>query len=149
MKLTYRFIKYVLISLLISVLINSLTSCGTKRAERILKRNSELKHDTIEVVVSDTIELFRTDTVTKFVHDKTVQVINNERVRVEYKYNTITNEIYHEVECKEYITDTRVIRVPVEKYILPDAWDNFISMWPLYLSIAALGLIALNRKRQS
>ena len=134
-------LKFILWVSLFSYVIISLTSCSTKRAERILRRNSELKHDTVEVVVTDTVEMHLTDTVTTLVHDKTIQVINNERVRLEYKYDTITNEIYHEVECKEYITEPRVVRVPVEKYILPNAWDNFVSMWPLYLTMVLTGLI--------
>jgi len=94
----------------------SFFSCSpSKRINRIVKNNPEL-------MVKDTITVFDTlifqtvihDTTTKFIEHKTVEVINNDKVRLQYKYDTITNEINHYVECKGD-TIVRSIRVPYNK----------------------------------
>ena len=50
------------------------------------------------------VERYIHDTITKIVkHDSTI-VVDNERVYLKYFYDTITNNIIHEYECKEVKT---------------------------------------------
>lgn len=53
------------------------------------------------------------DTTTVIVPHKTVEVINNEHVRLQYIYDTITNTIHHDVECKGD-TIIKIHEIPVE-----------------------------------
>ena len=79
-----------------------LSSCSPqKRLNRIVKKHPELiKIDTVRLIDTVVIDSYHYDTTTKFIEHKTVEVINNERVRLQYRYDTITKEIWHEVECK-------------------------------------------------
>ena len=87
---------------LIIILTVLIVSCSpSKRINRIVKKHPELLvSDTIKVIDTVIIESVQYDTTTKFIEHKTVEVINNERVNLKYRYDTITNEIHHYVECK-------------------------------------------------
>jgi hypothetical protein len=91
-------------------------SCSpSKRINRIVKKHPELLvKDTIKVIDTVIIQSVHYDTTTKFLEHKTVEVINNERVNLKYRYDTITNEIHHYVECKGD-TIIKEIQVPFEK----------------------------------
>ena len=79
-----------------------LSSCTPqKRLNRLVKKNPELiRVDTLRIIDTVIIDSYHFDTTTKFIEHKTVEVINNERVKLQYRYDTITKEIWHEVECK-------------------------------------------------
>jgi hypothetical protein len=78
-----------------------LSSCTPqKRLNRLIVKNPELvRVDTLRIVDTVIIDSYHFDTTTKFIEHKTVEVINNERVKLQYRYDTITNEIWHEVTC--------------------------------------------------
>lgn len=74
----------------------------SRRLGRLLKKHPELVKTTI---VHDTITIEKVvhDTITKIVRHDSVTVVNNERVKLKYFYDTVRQEIHHEVECKEII----------------------------------------------
>ena len=121
-----------------------LLSCSPqKRLNRLVKKNPELiQNDT--VIVHDTVIIptIQIDTTTIFIPHKTVEVINNEKVRLQYRYDTITREIYHEVECKGD-TLVREILVPVEKYNITN--DYSFVKWIVVLLIIGMGLVVFLR----
>jgi uncharacterized membrane protein len=111
-------------------------SCSpSKRINRIVKKHPELLvKDTIKVIDTVVIESVHYDTTTKFLEHKTVEVINNERVNLKYRYDTITNEIHHYVECKGD-TIIREIQVPYEKIQPVTVKKNNWITWLMLLLI--------------
>jgi PBP1b-binding outer membrane lipoprotein LpoB len=79
-----------------------LSSCSAeKRLNRLIVKHPELvKVDTVKIIDTVIIDSYHFDTTTKFIEHKTIEVVNNEKVRLQYHYDTITNEIWHQVECK-------------------------------------------------
>lgn len=130
--------------LLLYIIAIALLSCSPqKRLNRLVKKNPELiQKDT--VIVHDTVIIptVQIDTTTIFIPHKTVEVINNEKVRLQYRYDTITREIYHEVECKGD-TIIRDILVPVEKYNITN--DYSFVKWLVVLLIVAMALVVFLR----
>lgn len=88
-------------ALIILLSIVTISCSPSRRINRIVKNHPELLvNDTIKVIDTVFIPSVKYDTTTKFIEHKTVEVINNERVSLKYRYDTITNEIHHYVECK-------------------------------------------------
>jgi len=99
-----------------------LFSCSPQfRAKRKIRKAKRLAP---ELFVQDTVRIIDTvfvpsityDTITRVIkHDSTI-VVNDEKVYLKYFYDTLRQEIYHEVECKEQeiIHEKKVI---VEKTI--------------------------------
>ena len=71
-----------------------------KKAEKIANQYDLLIQDTIIIIDTVIIENYKRDTLTTFIYNDSVTVINNERVSLRYFYDTLTREIYHEIECK-------------------------------------------------
>jgi hypothetical protein len=123
--------RYLLILLLF-------VSCSpSKRLNRIVKKNPHLL-DSVKIEVIDTIyvERFHHDTITRIVqHDSTI-VIDNDRVFLKYFYDTLRQEIHHEVECKEvktvFKTEVKQPRVIIKK---PTIWDHIVSIWWIILVV--------------
>ena len=99
-----------------------LTSCNpqnrlnrkVKRAENYAYKHGLVIKDTIKVIDTVVIESYRIDTISTFTrHDSTV-VFNTDKVYLKYFYDTLRQEIYHEVECKGD-TLIREVLVPVDK----------------------------------
>ena len=122
------------------ILAIALLSCSPqKRLNRLVKKYPDLlSNDTIRVIDTLVIPTIQIDTTTIFIPHKTVEVINNEKVRLQYRYDTITREIYHEVECKGD-TLVREILVPVEKYNITN--DYSFVKWIVVLLIFGMGLV--------
>lgn len=97
-------------------------SCSPEaRIQRITKKNPHLiQVDTIAIHDTVILDAYIHDTTTILVPHKTVEVVNNEKVRLVYRFDTITREIHHEVECK---TDTviRIHEIPVETIQIQEA----------------------------
>ena len=91
----------------------------SRRLSRLLKKHPELVKTTI---VHDTITIEKVvhDTITKIVRHDSVMVINNDRVKLQYFYDTVRQEIHHEVECKEitkpYIKEVVTIAPTVKRF---------------------------------
>ena len=113
-----------------------------KRAENYAYKHGLVIKDTIKVVDTVIIESYIHDTTATFYrHDSTI-VVNNEKVFLRYFYDTLRQEIYHEVECKGD-TIIREVLVPVDKIkvIEKDSRVNII----IIALIAALFLVVLRR----
>ena len=80
----------------------AVTSCSPqKRLNRIVKNNPHLAQlDTTFLVDTIVIHDYSVDTVTKIVEHDSVVVIDNEKVILKYFYDTLRQEIYHDVVCK-------------------------------------------------
>ena len=131
-----------------------LTSCNPQnRLNRKVKRaeNYAYKHG---LVIQDTIRVIDTVIVDNYIHDTTstiikmdsVTIINNEKVFLRYFYDTLRQEIYHEVECKGD-TLIREILVPVDKIKVIDKDNRFIII--VIALLVALILIILRRNYAS
>ena len=83
------------------ILLLLLTQCTPQqRIQRIAKKYNLSLVDSIIVRDTVIIQTYKIDTTTIIKHNHTVEVINNDRVRLQYFYDTLTREIWHEVECK-------------------------------------------------
>jgi hypothetical protein len=131
-----------------------LTSCNPQnRLNRKVKRaeNYAYKHG---LVIQDTIRVIDTVIIDNYIHDTTstiikmdsVTIINNEKVFLRYYYDTLRQEIYHEVECRGD-TIIREILVPVDKIKVIDRDNRFIII--VIALLIALILIILRRNYTS
>jgi hypothetical protein len=112
-----------------------------KRINRITKKHPHLiQKDTVHIHDTIVIEAYKFDTVTKFLTNTKVEVINNERVRLQYFYDTVTNEIHHEVECKEQriVYERSFI---VDKVVTTHEWEKYVK-WVVILLIVIVGVRA-------
>ena len=131
----------------IVLLLLFLSSCSPqKRLQRLLKKNPQLiELDTIRVIDTVIIDNYTYDTITNIhLHDSTT-VINNEKVILKYFYDTLTREIWHEVEC---IGDTVIkeMVVQVEKVVYKQLtwWEQYRTII-LILSLIVGVLIVLKK----
>jgi len=103
-------------------------SCSPQqRLQRLLKKNPELiELDTIRVIDTVIIDNYTYDTITNIhLHDSTT-VINNEKVILKYFYDTLTREIWHEVECLgDTIIKEKVIQVEKVVYKQLSWWEQY------------------------
>ncbi len=135
---------------LIIILTALLISCSpSKRINRIVKNHPELLvKDTIIVLDTVIIESHYFDTTTKFIEHKTVEVINNEKVRLQYHYDTITNNIRHYVECKGDTVIKR-IKVPyevIQPVVKTKGFNKVILILFMILLITIGAIILKNQK---
>ena len=113
-----------------------------KRAENYAYKHGLVIKDTIKVVDTVIIDNYIHDTTSTIIkHDSTI-VVNNEKVFLRYFYDTLRQEIYHEIECKGD-TIIREVLVPVDKIkvIEKDTRFNII----LIVLIAALFFVILRK----
>lgn len=129
---------------LIPILLIILASCSpSKRINRIVKKHPELLvSDTIRVVDTVIIDSYIHDTTTKFIEHKTVEVINNERVNLKYRYDTITNEIHHYVECKG---DTLIREVLVPYKQIKTVKKHSFNWFLIGLLIGFISIVLINK----
>jgi hypothetical protein len=113
-----------------------------KRAENYAYKHGLVIKDTIRVVDTVIIESYKVDTLQTFIrHDSTI-VVNNEKVFLRYFYDTLRQEIYHEIECKGD-TIIREVLVPVDKIKVIDKDSRFNII--LIVLLAALFFVVLRR----
>jgi len=113
-----------------------------KRAENYAYKHGLVIKDTIKVVDTVIIESYIHDTTATFYTSDSITVIDNSRVLLKYFYDTLRQEIYHEVECKGD-TIVREVLVPVDKIKVIEK-DNRVNIIIIAL-IAALFLVVLRR----
>jgi hypothetical protein len=114
-----------------------LTSCNPQnRLNRKVKRaeNYAYKHGLVINYIHDT-------TATIIKHDSTI-VVNNEKVFLRYFYDTLRQEIYHEVECRGD-TIIREVLVPVDKIKVIEKDNRFNII--LIVILAALFFVILRK----
>ena len=113
-----------------------------KRAENYAYKHGLVIKDTIKVVDTVIIESYIHDTTATFYrHDSTI-VVNNEKVFLRYFYDTLRQEIYHEVECKGD-TIVKEVLVPVDKIKVIEKDNRFNII--LIVLLAALFFVVLRR----
>ncbi len=113
-----------------------------KRAENYAYKHGLVIKDTIKVVDTVIVESYIHDTTATFYrHDSTI-VVNNEKVFLRYFYDTLKQEIYHEVECKGD-TIVKEVLVPVDKIKVIEKDNRFNII--LIVLIAALFFVILRR----
>jgi hypothetical protein len=127
-----------------------LTSCNPQnRLNRKVKRaeNYAYKHG---LVIKDTIKVIDTVIVDNYIHDTTstfyrhdsITVVNNEKVFLRYFYDTLRQEIYHEIECKGD-TIIREVFIPVDKIKVIEKDNRFNII--LIVILAALFFVILRK----
>jgi hypothetical protein len=127
-----------------------LVSCNPQnRLNRKVKRaeNYAYKHG---LVIKDTIKVIDTVIVDNYIHDTTatfyshdsITVVNNEKVFLRYFYDTLRQEIYHEVICKGD-TIIREILVPVDKIRVIEKDNRYMII--VIVLLAALFFIILRK----
>ena len=113
-----------------------------KRAENYAYKHGLVIKDTIKVVDTVIVESYIHDTTATIIrHDSTI-VVNNEKVFLRYFYDTLRQEIYHEVECKGD-TIVREVLVPVDKIKVIEKDNRFNII--LIVLLAALFFVILSR----
>ena len=113
-----------------------------KRAENYAYKHGLVIKDTIKVVDTVIVESYIHDTTATFIrHDSTI-VVNNEKVFLRYFYDTLRQEIYHEVECKGD-TIVKEVLVPVDKIKVIEKDNRFNII--LIVLLAALFFVILRR----
>ena len=73
-----------------------------KRLNRLIKKHPELLETKIDtIVVRDTIviENYDTTVLSKLIKSDSTIVIDNSKVFLKYYYDTLRQEIHHQVEC--------------------------------------------------
>jgi hypothetical protein len=113
-----------------------------KRAENYAYKHGLVIKDTIKVIDTVIIDNYIHDTTSTIIkHDSTI-VVNNEKVFLRYFYDTLRQEIYHEVECRGD-TIIREVLVPVDKIKVIEKDNRFNII--LIVILAALFLVVLRR----
>ena len=116
-----------------------LISCTPqKRLNRLVRKYPQLAQlDTIRIIDTIVIDNFNYDTIeTVNYHDTTI-IVNNERIEARYFYDTLRQEIYHEITCKsDTIIQDRFI--PIEKVIVQEQ-----KTWQKYKPMAIFSIVIL------
>lgn len=124
-----------------------LISCSPqKRLNRLVRKYPQLTQlDTIRIIDTIVIDNYNYDTVeTVNYHDTTI-IVNNERIEARYFYDTLRQEIFHEITCKsDTIIQNRFI--PVEKVIVQEqkTWQKYKPM-AIFSIVIILILVILKK----
>jgi hypothetical protein len=113
-----------------------------KRAENYAYKHGLVIKDTIKVVDTVIVESYIHDTTATFYTSDSITVIDNSRVLLKYFYDTLRQEIYHEVECRGD-TIIREVLVPVDKIKVIEKDNRFNII--LIVLIAALFFVILRK----
>jgi hypothetical protein len=127
-----------------------LTSCNpqnrlnrkVKRAENFAYKHGLVIKDTIKVIDTVVIESYRIDTLNTFTRHDSVVVFNTDKVYLKYFYDTLRQEIYHEVICRGD-TLIREVLVPVDKVKVIEK-DNRFNIIIIAL-LSALFIVILRK----
>ncbi len=127
-----------------------LTSCNpenilnrkVKRAENYAYKHGLVIQDTIKVIDTVIVDNYIHDTTATFYRHDSITVVNNEKVFLKYFYDTLRQEIYHEVECKGD-TIIREVLVPVDKIKVIEKDNRFNII--LIVILAALFFVILRK----
>jgi len=109
-----------------------------KRLNRLVRNHPHLsKIDTIKIIDTIVVPNYSYDTIeTVSYHDTTI-IVNNDRIEARYYFDTLRQEIYHEITCKnDTIIKDRFI--PFETITIQEQ-----TFWQKYGSLVIIGLIIL------
>ena len=130
-----------------SILLLLLVSCTPqKRLNRLITKHPNLiQLDTLIVRDTIVIESFNYDTITTFKYSDTTIIVNTEKVLAKYYYDTLRQEIWHQIECKE---DTIFYEklVPVEKVVYKELsfWEKYSLL--IYIALALFVLLIIYKR---
>ena len=113
-----------------------------KRAENYAYKHGLVIKDTIKVIDTVIVDNYIHDTTATFYRHDSITVVNNEKVFLKYFYDTLRQEIYHEVECKGD-TLIREVLVPVDKIKVIEKDNRFNII--LIVLLAALFFVILRK----
>ena len=113
-----------------------------KRAENYAYKHGLVIKDTVKVVDTVIVENYIHDTTATIIKQDSVTIINNEKVFLRYFYDTLRQEIYHEVECRGD-TIVREVLVPVDKVKVIEKDNRFNII--LIVLLTALFFVILRR----
>ena len=113
-----------------------------KRAENYAYKHGLVIQDTIKVIDTVVIESYRIDTLNTFTRHDSVVVFNTDKVYLKYFYDTLRQEIYHEVICRGD-TLIREVLVPVDKVKVIEK-DNRFNIIIIAL-LSALFIVILRK----
>jgi hypothetical protein len=136
-------VKVLRIYLLVSLLI----SCSAqKRLNRLIDKNPNLiQLDTIKIVETIIVLSYDTVVVNSVVNNDTTIIVNTERVLARYYYDTLRQEIWHQIECKN---DTIYYEklVPVDRVVYKELsfWEQYQTL--IYILIGLFILLVLYKK---
>ena len=130
-----------------SILLLLLVSCTPqKRLNRLITKHPNLiELDTL--IVRDTIVInsYNYDTITNFKYSDTTIIVNTEKVLAKYYFDTLRQEIWHQIECKE---DTIFYEklVPVEKVVYKELsfWEKYSLL--IYIALALFVLLIIYKR---
>ena len=109
-----------------------------KQLNRIIDNNPHLAEiDTVHIVDTVVINNYSFDTINRVESHDTVIIQNNERVEARYFYDTVRQEIWHEIQCKnDTIIQDRFI--PVEKIVYKE-----LTIYEKYKDVAIIVVCAI------
>ena len=113
-----------------------------KRAENYAYKHGLVIKDTIKVIDTVIVDNYIHDTTATFYRHDSITVVNNEKVFLRYFYDTLRQEIYHEVECKGD-TIIREVLVPVDKVKVIEKDNRYMIV--LIVLLSALFFVVLRR----
>jgi len=113
-----------------------------KRAENYAYKHGLVIKDTIKVIDTVIVESYIYDTTATFYTHDSITVIDNSQILLRYFYDTLRQEIYHEVICRGD-TLIREVLVPVDKVKVIEK-DNRFNIIIIVL-LAALFFVILRK----
>ena len=134
-----------------SILLFLLVACSPqKRLNRLIDKYPHLTETSIDtIIVVDTVIIDNYDTTilsNVIRHDSTI-VLNNEKVYLKYFYDTLRQEIYHEVECfGDTIIKEKIVPYEVEKVVYKELtwWQEYKHIIIMF-ALLIVTLIVLKR----
>jgi hypothetical protein len=121
-----------------------------KRLNRLIKKHPELLETKIDtIVVRDTIviENYDTTVLSKLIKSDSTIVIDNSKVFLKYYYDTLRQEIHHQVECfGDTIFFYKEVPYKVEKVVFKQlTWWQQYKHLILVFALLILALIVLKK----
>ena len=109
-----------------------------KRLNRLVRNHPHLsKIDTIKIIDTIIVPNYSYDTIETVTYHDTTIIVNNDRIEARYYFDTLRQEIWHEVTCKnDTIIENRYI--PFETITIQEQ-----TFWQKYGSLVIIGLIVL------
>lgn len=124
---------------IVQVLLIVLIGCSPqKQLNRIIEKNPHLTEvDTVRVVDTVVVNNYLFDTINRIESHDTVIIQNNERVEARYFYDTVRQEIWHEIECKnDTIFQEKLI--PVDRVVYKE-----LTIYEKYKDVALIIVCAI------
>lgn len=134
-----------------SILVLLLIACSPqKKLNRLINKHPELLETKIDtIVVRDTIviENYDTTVLSKLIKSDSTIVIDNSKVFLKYYYDTLRQEIHHQVECfGDTVYYYKQVPYKVEKVVFKElTWWQQYKHLILIFALLILALIVLKK----